>query len=302
MPFHVWPDRGRTTRREFLAGLALGGAALGIVRASSRADEPDRWLALVSDTHIPADPGQKSLGQVPFDNLRTVVADILAQTTRPEGVLINGDLALKEGLASDYATFLAALEPLRKAAIPLHLALGNHDDRVKFREAARGVADGSAIEEKQVGAFDAVGYRFVVLDSLDKVNGTPGRLGEAQLTWLGRELDAHKGRPTLVSVHHNPRSPNGQGLLDDDALFAVLKPRPWVEGLIFGHTHRWNHAREGDLHLVNIPAVAYVFQPEQPLGYCRLVPTADGCRIELRDLVRKRAEGAEAHIPLSRRV
>jgi 3',5'-cyclic AMP phosphodiesterase CpdA len=301
MPFHVWPARGRTTRREFLAGLALGGAAMSVARGAPRGAEPERWLALVSDTHISADPGLKSRGEIPFDNLRAVITDILAQPTRPEGVLINGDLALNSGLAGDYATFLAALEPFRKAAIPLHLALGNHDDRVKFREAARGVAEGSAIEEKQIGAFDSVGYRFVVLDSLDKVNSTPGRLGEAQLAWLRRELDAHKGRPTLVSVHHNPHEPNGQGLLDDDALFGVLKPRPWVEGLIFGHTHRWNHTREGDLHLVNLPAVAYVFQPEQPLGYCRLVPTGDGCRIELRDLVRKRAEGTETHISLTRR-
>ena len=245
-----------------------------------------------------AHPGRSSasrpLGQTPAENLRAVVADILAQPARPEAVLINGDLALKDGQPGDYATFLAALAPLRKAGIPLHLALGNHDDRGNFRQAIRGVIGAEArVEEKQVGVFEALGHRFAVLDSLDKVNGTPGRLGGPQIAWLGRDLDSHRDRPTVIFVHHNPRSAPGVGLLDDDALFDVITPRPWVKALVFGHTHRWTRAREAGLHLVNLPAVAYTFEPGEPLGYCRLRSTPDGATIELRDVLRKAATPGE---------
>lgn len=288
MPFHLLP----TTRRGFLAGLASGVALASA--ASVRAADEEPWLALVSDTHIPTNPGQAARGQVPADNLRAVVADILAQPRRPEAVLINGDLALKDGQPGDYATLLAALGPLRKAGLPLHLALGNHDDRGHFRDAIRGaIGAETKVEEKQVGVFESLGHRFVVLDSLDKVNGTPGRLGETQLAWLGRDLDAHKEKPAVIFVHHNPRSAPGIGLLDDDALFAVLTQRPWVKALIFGHTHRWTRGREAGLHLVNLPAVAYTFEPNEPLGYCRLRARPDQATIELRDLLRKAATPGE---------
>lgn len=295
MPFHLWPSKGPINRRGFLAGLTLGGAGLALARGGPDPADDDHWLALVSDTHLPTDPRQNAGPQVPAENLRVVVADILAQLRPPEGVVINGDLALKNGRPGDYATLMDVLAPLRKAGIPIHLALGNHDDRGAFRAAVRGTLPAeSKVEEKQVGGFDALGHRFLVLDSLDKVDAISGRLGGPQLAWLGRELDDHKGRPTLVFVHHNLRSKGGQGLVDDEALFALIRPRAWVKGVVFGHTHRWSHTREDGVHLVNLPAVAYVFQPDQPLGYCRFTATSGGAHVELRRVVRTGQAGPDA--------
>jgi 3',5'-cyclic AMP phosphodiesterase CpdA len=292
MPFHLWPSAGRTTRRDFLAGLAVGSVALTVADPAPAGDEDGPWFALVSDTHVPEKMGQKALGQVPADNLRIVVADILARPRRPEGVLINGDLALKEGKPGDYVALLTLLEPLRKAGLPIHLTLGNHDDRGPFREAIRGVIPaGSAVEQKYAGAFEAMGRRFLLLDSLDEVDKVPGRLGGPQLAWLGRELDTHKGVPTLVFVHHPPhssaRGKKPDALLDGDELLKLLRPRPWVEALVFGHTHRWAETSEAGLDLVNLPAVAYSFLPDQPLGYCRLNLAGGRPRFALRDVVRK---------------
>jgi Icc protein len=305
MPFHLWPSASRTTRRDFLAGVALGGVALTRTEKASAGDEDGPWFALVSDTHIPANMGQEALGQLPAENLRIVVADILARPRRPEGVLINGDLALKDGRPGDYAALLALLEPLRKAGVPIHLTLGNHDDRGPFREAIRGVAPaGSTVEEKYAGAFDVMGSRFLLLDSLDEVDKVPGRLGETQLAWLGRELDAHKGIPTLVFVHHPPHpSPTAKkpdALLDGNALLDLLKPRTWVEALVFGHTHRWSETSEAGLDLVNLPAVAYSFLPGQPLGYCRLDLGGGRPRFALRDVVRKPGLSASRPVPAGR--
>ncbi len=292
MPFHLWPSAGRTTRREFLAGLALGSIALTMTERAPAGDESGPWFALVSDTHIPAKSAQKALGQLPAENLRIVVADILSRARRPEGVLINGDLALKDGKPGDYAGLLTLLEPLRKAGLPIHLTLGNHDDRARFREATRGVIPGvSSVEEKYAGAFELMGGRFLLLDSLDEVDKVPGRLGERQLAWLRRELDSHKGVPTLVFVHHpphsSPKAKKPDALLDGDALLNLIRPRPWVEALVFGHTHRWAETSDAGLDLVNLPAIAYSFLPDQPLGYCRLDLGGGRPRFALRDVVRK---------------
>lgn len=294
MPFHLWPSSGAVNRRGFLAGLALGAGGLAVARGGPRPADVDHWLALVSDVHLPSDPRQHAGPQMPAENLRVVIADILAQPRPPEGVVINGDLSLKDGRPGDYKTLLDLLGPLRKAGIPIHLVLGNHDDRGAFREAVGGTMPvESKVDGRQVGAFDALGHRFVMLDSLDKIDATPGSLGATQLAWLGRELDAHKGLPTLLFVHHNPRSKRVAGLIDGDALFEVIRPRPWVKAVVFGHTHRWTHSREAGIHLVNLPAVAYVFQPDQPLGYCRLTATSGGARVELRKVVRKGHQGPD---------
>lgn len=250
----------------------MGGAALSVGAspvAATPADKPG-WFALVSDIHIAADAGTKCLGQTMSENFRKVVADILVAENKPAGVLFNGDLAYLTGNPGDYATLLVLLEPLRKARIPLHFVLGNHDSRGAFREALRDVtAVDSEVEEKQVGTFEAVGHRFVLLDSLETTNLTPGSLGEAQIAWLARDLDAHKDRPTLIFVHHNLRWRNPVGLTDDAALLDVVRPRAWVKAVTFGHTHKWSLAREGNLRLINLPAVAYTFDSGQPLGYCR---------------------------------
>jgi Icc protein len=272
MSFHLWPSDDQPTRRQFLTGLALGGATLAVGGASGPATPADQpgWFALVSDIHIPSDPKTKCFGQLMTENFKKVVADILATEHKPAGVLFNGDLAYLHGFAGDYATLIGLLEPLRKAKIPLHFVLGNHDNRTIFREALREVTRvDSQVEEKQVGTFEAVGHRFVLLDSLDKINATPGALGEAQLEWLACDLDAHKDKQTLVFLHHNLRWKHPVGLTDDAELLDLLRPRNWVKAVFFGHTHKWSLAREGNLRLINLPAVAYTFDPGQPLGYCR---------------------------------
>jgi 3',5'-cyclic AMP phosphodiesterase CpdA len=125
---------------------------------------------------------------------------------------------------------------------------------------------------------------WFVLDSLDRTNSTPGVLGAEQLAWLGRALDAHADRPALVMVHHNPNTGgNKNGLTDTDALMAVLRPRRHVQAHFYGHSHRWQIDRdESGIHLVNLPAVAYPFAPEQPSGWVEATVLPGGLRLELR--------------------
>ncbi|MBX6314587.1 MAG: metallophosphoesterase [Isosphaeraceae bacterium] len=278
MPIHLLP-----TRRAFLGRLAAGGASLALVgkaQAAPRDDAPT-WFALVADTHIAADPRARHRGQCMTDNLRAVVSEILAQADPPRGVIIDGDLALKDGQPGDYEQLLQLTGPLRRADLPLHLALGNHDDRAHFRAAldAKPPAE-SEISDKQIGIVEEAGLRLVLLDSLDRVNGTPGLLGERQLAWLARHLDEKPEAPTLLFVHHN-LADSPTALLDTEALLTVVRPRRQVKAVVFGHTHVWSVRDDDGLHLINLPAVAYPFASNQPLGWCRLQPGPEGAKLTL---------------------
>ena len=278
MPIHILPDT--PSRRRFLAGLALGGASLATGRRA-RADDPAPWYALVADTHVAADPKASLRGEVMAENLRRVVADILGPPARPLGVFVDGDLALLDGQLGDYRTFLDLVAPLLAAGLPLHLALGNHDDRDHFAGALAPGAGPPAVVGKHCSLVDAPPLRFAVLDSLDKVNNVPGALGADQLKWLAKSLDAAKDRPTVVIVHHNP-SKSLTALTDTEALLVILRPRKQVKALVFGHTHTYSATLDDGIHLVNLPAVAYPFAAGQPLGWCRLDPGAGGARLTLR--------------------
>lgn len=292
------------SRREFLRGLATSGAAwtLGAGRLARAADEPRKgtpWLALLADTHIAADRAAKSRGQVMADNLRTVVAEILAQPEPPLGALVVGDLALNRGEPGDYESFLALVEPLLKAKIPLHLALGNHDDRDHFRSAlGEQLPRKQVLDEKHVSAVELPGLRLVMLDSLDKVNVTPGLLGQTQLDWVSTVLDARPDSPTLIAVHHNlANTPNA--LRDTQALLDLLGPRKQVKAVVFGHTHVWESKQAAGFWQINLPAVAYPFALAQPLGWCRLDLEDAGAQLTLHTIGGdRRAEGERLSLRL----
>ena len=288
MPIHLLPDPNpemRIPRRAFLASLAAAGAGLsiGCSRRAGSNGNAGGWYAWLSDIHIAADPKATVHDQFMAKNLHQVVNEILDATDPPRGVIINGDLALKDGQAADYQALIAALDPLRKAGIPIHLALGNHDDRDRFRGALGDlVKKDRAVVDKHVGVVEADGHRVLILDSLDKTNVTAGLLGASQLEWLASELDANPKTPAIVFVHHNLNATSETALTDTEAFMNVLTPRAQAKMIVFGHTHVWHPGTLGGLHAVNIPAVGYHFQTDQPIGWCIFRPRPEGGEVELR--------------------
>ena len=300
MPLHLGPhpEPGNTprpkftlpTRRDFLTRAAGLLTAAPLVLSGCRGTpgakgNPGGWYAWLSDIHLAADPTALLREECMVANLRAVLADILNGDEAPQSVLINGDLALKNGQPGDYATLLDVASPLLRARVPLHLTLGNHDDRETAR-AAFGLAVGAPVPtlDRCVSEIDGPGIRFVLLDSMIAPNKTPGTLGTEQLQWLATRLDSDPEQPTIVFVHHNLNSTWESALLDTDALVNVLRPRTQVKMIVFGHTHVWNVRQVDGIHMVNLPAVGYRFHPKQPLGWCQFRPLADGCDLQLRTI------------------
>jgi 3',5'-cyclic AMP phosphodiesterase CpdA len=180
---------------------------------------PDpNYLALVSDIHLHADRNfvyQSSTGAANmWQNFQQVSRGILALPVRPAAVLINGDVAFHEGLPGDYATAIAAMTPLREAGLPVHWAVGNHDDRTNIaKAAARDDTLVPDVAERRVMILPTPAANIFIMDSLTLPNKTPGLLGDEQLAWLAAALDRHADHPAIVFVHHNPflRRPKATG-------------------------------------------------------------------------------------------
>ncbi len=253
MPIHL------TSRRQFIAQL---GAAAALSRVESIAAKVDESLiAILNDTHIGAQhPASASIPT----NLRNTISWLLELPKRPAAVIINGDLALKDGKRGDYEHFAKLIAPLRDAGVPLHLTMGNHDDRVVFYDVLKSdKPESPAVESKHVGVVKLAGANLFLLDSLKATMITQGLIGDAQMAWLTKLLDEHADKPALLFAHHNPRLGGDPlhfpgGLEDSEALWQELVKRPQVKAYIHGHIHHRDFNSHQGIHILNTPATSYV--------------------------------------------
>jgi Icc protein len=298
MPIYLPP----LSRRRFFGRSLRAIAALGILPgcATFRREGNPQSIALLSDIHISGDPTRVARGINMTDHLKTVCAEVTSLPQRPGTVFINGDLAFDDGQAADYEALLGLLRPLREAGMPLHLNVGNHDNREHFWGVCNQWKTVPAkLPGRQATVVRLADANWFLLDSLIKTKTTPGQLGDAQRAWLARALDANAEKPAIVMIHHQcgglaPGNSSG-GLEDGAELLALLREHPHVKAYFFGHTHRWSVTQdESGLHLVNLPAVAYVFSQEQPSGWAHATMRKDGMRLELRCVDHAHAQHGQA--------
>ena len=285
MPIHL----PAISRRQFLVRSLTGGAALALgpeLLAAGKRTDADSW-ALLADIHLAANPSEVARGINMTDHFTRVSGELLSLPKRPAGVFIAGDCAYNSGQIADYAQVAKLLEPIRQDQMPVHLALGNHDNRERFWEALQQEkAAKRPVADRQVALISTPHANWFVLDSLEKTLSTPGLLGPEQLDWLARSLDANRHKPAVVLIHHNPSTrASVSGLKDTEALFAIIRPRKQVKAYIFGHTHVWQVDRDpSGIHLVNLPPVAYVFREGEPAGWVHATLERQGMRLEVRCL------------------
>lgn len=281
MTLHVLPPNSWSpSRRRFFAWAGLAGAtiATGYQLRAEDAAKATR-VALLSDTHIDADKTKALRDVVMSEHLAKAWEQVTAAASRLSAAVVHGDVACLKGELGDYKQVANLLLPAGKAAVPLHFMMGNHDHRENFREVLR--ANASPLESHHVSILDTPHATWLMLDSLEATNKTPGLLGEAQLKWLAAALDAHKDKPALVSVHHHPvfEGEKPGGITDTKQLLEILVPRKHVKAIFFGHTHNWSQKVHEGIHLVNLPPVAYVFDKTKPSGWVEAA--IDGKKMEL---------------------
>jgi 3',5'-cyclic AMP phosphodiesterase CpdA len=284
MPIHLPP----ISRRKFLTRAVAAGAGLALkpaLLADGQRTEQNSW-ALLSDIHLAADRAQVARGINMSEHFSRVSGEVLALKERPAGLFITGDCAYNNGEKGDYAVLLDSLDPIRKSEIPVHLALGNHDHRDRFREVLEQKGAARPVPDHHVSLLKTEQVNWLILDSLEKTLSTPGLLGPEQLQWLARTLDDNRDRPAVIMIHHNPGvSGNISGLKDSEAFFEVIRPRKQVKAYFFGHTHVWKVDQDSSgIHLINLPPVAYIFREGDPAGWVNARVNRNGMRLELKCL------------------
>lgn len=259
MPVHL-PAQNR---RQFL--FTLGAGFVTCTTGAFANEQQEEIVYLLNDTHI----GEKHPANSPVpSHLRQAVGELVNLKQKPACVLINGDLALKDGQPGDYRHFAKLIRPLRDAKIDTHLTLGNHDHRDVFYDVMKEEqSENPPIKSKHISVVQTKHANFFLLDSLHKTMVTQGTLGKEQRGWLANALDAHADKPAIIVTHHNPRlggDPNHfpGGLTDSVELWDILAPRTQVKAYIHGHIHDRGNAEHKGIHILNTPATSYVANPK----------------------------------------
>lgn len=216
-------------------------------------------LLQLSDLHIRA-PGVLTYRRIDTSvYLRKAVDAVLKLNLPIEGIVLTGDLT-DFGRPEEYAHLRTLLMPLMER-YPLHLVMGNHDERTAMK------AHFPDLPELQTPSFvqytaQVGSIRLVVLDTT--VPGEHyGNLCEARLTWLAQTLAQAPGQPTLIAMHHPPFD-TGIGPMDRfglltgrDKLESLVMRHPQVQRVVCGHLHRSIQAVFGTTVAMTAPSVAH---------------------------------------------
>ena len=257
MPIYLPP----LSRRRFLF---CAGASLLPGWMASAAPMDEDLVAILNDTHI---GGKQKLDSPIPQHLTTTVDYLLRLEKRPAAVIINGDLALRDGQPEDYALFAQLIRPLREAGMAVHLTMGNHDEREVFYRVMEDQRPSSApVLARHVAVVETRHATFVLLDSLKATMIAEGDLGAEQISWLVKTLDVHAAKPAVIVAHHNPRLGGDPqhfpgGLVDSQPLWDLFQQRRQVKAYVHGHIHHWGLAKHEGVHIANTPAVSYVANP-----------------------------------------
>jgi 3',5'-cyclic-AMP phosphodiesterase len=190
-------------------------------------------FVVMSDLHLVRE-GEVSMTLDTAARLEAAVDAVNARYADADFCVLAGDLA-DLGEAEAYGRLKAIISRL---TIPVHITLGNHDDRPVFFEVFG--AEQAAETGKVDKVIDAKGYRIIILDSSE-----PGRvdgvLEAAQIDWLTARLGEAMDRPVIVILHHNANALHIASdtirMLEPDAFIAALKTHPDIRQVIAGHVH-----------------------------------------------------------------
>lgn len=231
-------------------------------------------IAQITDCHIGF--FRSDVGGANTLRLRTVLDRLRDGPNRPDLLLLSGDLT-EFGDAASYTRLAAMLADL---PFPVHLMVGNHDDRAAFHAAFPHVPFQQGFVQY---VLPFPGLRLIALDTLE-----PGRHGGAfcaeRAKWLRSQLDADPQTPVVIAMHHPPIT-TGLDWLDGDADAAwivcftkAIAGHPQVRAILAGHLHRTIHSSVLGIPLTVCPSTAPTvalnltpIDPEQPDGRAMIV-------------------------------
>ena len=218
------------------------------------ADDGSVLLVQLTDSHLLAETDGTLLGLDTCASLQQVIGLVRAEQANIDMLLATGDLS-QDGSETSYIRFRQMTDALAPHARWLP---GNHDEWANMRAACVGT---DLLEP----VVDVGNWRVTLLDSLIP-GAVPGYLENEQLALLERSLSEAPDRHHLVCLHHHPVDIGSEwmapiGLLNPDALFAVLDRFPQVRAVLWGHVHQEVDRLRGEVRLLASPSTCVQFTP-----------------------------------------
>jgi Icc protein len=217
-------------------------------------------FVVLSDLHV-MPKGELSLTLDTGARLEEGVAAIAARYADADFCVLAGDLT-DLGQPAAYEHLKSIID---RIPIPVHLTLGNHDDRASFLS----VFGPSYIAEtgKVDKVIDLKGYRIILLDSSE-----PGRvdgvLSPTQITWLKTRLAEAIQRPVIVILHHNANALHIESddirILEPQPFLDALKTHPDIRQVIAGHVHLTSTATWRGIAFTTLSGNHYRCTVDQP--------------------------------------
>ena len=134
--------------------------------------------------------------------------------------------------------YVALKERLKKFPLPVHLMLGNHDDRANFLKVFDGADDCGFVQHRLIQD----GRHFLFLDTLKGGPSSAGLYDEPRRKWLKAALADAGGAPVYIFMHHPPFNIHHPLMdlipLEDGEGFGDLLSGHNVRHIFFGHAHR----------------------------------------------------------------
>lgn len=189
-----------------------------------------------TDTHL-VPRGEMLHGLNPCERLDACIDDINRNHGDADLCVLTGDLA-HVAQPKAYEDLKACLAKLR---VPIHLLVGNHDQRDRL------LAEFPDMPQDSDGflqtAVDTSAGRFLMLDTVEQGKGW-GSYCDARLAWLRQELDQSRDKPVYLFMHHPPFDVGipcidriGLGA-DGGRIGDVVSDFDNIRHLFFGHVHR----------------------------------------------------------------
>ena len=275
------------TRRDFVAGVLAGGAALlagagprqSSQSAASQSTSGDFTFVHLTDMHVT--PKRKG-----DQGYRKCVEHVLGLKSRPAFALMGGDLAF-DGNYTEKAAFEEQIrlykEVSRGLSMPFYNCMGNHD-ALGWSARRKCAADDPDIGKKMIMdrleweksyySFDHGGWHFAVLDCIHPVKASHGptyepRIGKEQLEWLAHDLGSAGDRPKVCMTHiaafcnvgqmtgdKNAKAMNGSMTIWDTRELREVLERHSVKALLQGHSHRIEEYRFNGVWYLTSAAVS----------------------------------------------
>jgi 3',5'-cyclic AMP phosphodiesterase CpdA len=205
-------------------------------------------IAQISDTHIALDTSD---AEQRIRDFEATIADINTLNPAPDVIVHTGDI-VHNGRPDEYAQAVAILA---KARAPVHVMVGNKDNRTNLREAFAGHGYLAANPDFVAYAIEDYPVRMIALDTLSS-GSNKGDFCRERVKNLIDLIDAEKTKPIAIFTHHppfevmvGPERLHFESRESMSALRRALQHSGRVVAVFSGHVHR-----PAAGHVGNIPA------------------------------------------------